>query len=200
MRWGRRGTVAAVVVAFTTVTVLGSGVRITERHGEVDADDTSLAVQRDDGRTWQVVPFEPGRTAIVEFEVEHRGALPVTLVGLTDSRARGTVDCGWNLEHATAEGEGGDGTRGTPLPEGVELRRGDRITITVRGRFVGEPGCLVDGQVSARPTFLADVSVLGLRHRQRLQPPRVLAWSTDPAEVAERWTHVPVAPRVGTVP
>lgn len=86
------------------------------------------------------------------------------------------------------------------LDAGVPLTRDEAITLVLRGRYLGAPGCLDEGRVGGRRTVFADVSVAGAPKRVRVDLPMVMTWSATPRASAERLADRPVNPRVGTAP
>ena len=196
---GRRRwlAVAGIVAAALTATVLSSGVQVVDDTGSVTGPGGPITVERDDHRAWSVTRFQPGTTAQIRFDLAHRGPLPVRVTDLADSRSRDDVECGWRIDHSrVVDADGPPVADGTAVTDGVRLGAGDRLSVVVTGTFVGEPDCL--HRAGARPTLLVDVEVVGTTRRQRIEPPQVLGWSTDPERTAARWATAPVAPRVGT--
>ena len=196
---GRRRwlTVTGIAAAVLTATLFSSGVRVVDDTGSVVASGDPVAVERDDHRIWSVARFQPGTTAQIRFDLAHRGPLPVRVTDLAASRSRDDVECGWRIDHSrVVDARGPAVADGTSVTDGVRLGAGDQLSVVVTGTFVGDADCL--RRAAARPTLLVDVEVAGTTRRQRIEPPQVLGWSTDPARTAARWATVPVAPRIGT--
>ncbi len=190
-------TVAGVAAAALTATLFSSGVQVVDDTGSVVASGDPVIIERDDQRIWSVARFQPGTTAQIRFDLAHRGPLPVRVTDVAASRSREDVACGWRIDDTRVlDARGPAVADGVSVTDGVQLGTGDQLSVVVTGTFVGDADCL--RRAAARPTLLVDVEVVGTTRRQRIEPPQVLGWSTDPARTAARWATIPVAPRVGT--
>jgi hypothetical protein len=200
---GGRGQRALVTLGLAVVILVAlgwatSGVGHYATAGGIATGADGIVVPRDDGRRWHVVRFEPGREVVVAVGLAHHGPLAVRLVDAqrVGRQAPHPSWCGWWPEAVRVGGV--DGVH--DLDDGVILRPGDEIVLTLTGRFVGEPGCLPDGAKVSWQRVSVGLRVLGLPKRSQVQLDEVLTWASDPRAVADHFAATSVTPRANTAP
>ena len=177
---------------------LWSGLTPQAGSGSVEASGDQAAAVRDDGLTWRVTEFRPGRRAEVRVDVARRGPVPVSIRGVPDIDAGPPVAsyCGWWPDQLLLDGEDlADRSRPASLP------RAGTTELVLSGAFFGEPGCMDDDRIGARRGVRLDLELAGGAPKSmRVVLPEVLAWSPSVEPAAARLADRSVRPRVGTAP
>lgn len=177
---------------------LWAGVTPQADSGSIEASGDDAAAVRDDGLTWRVTRFQPGRRAEVRFEVQRRGPLPVSVrdVPAIENGPPVAAYCGWWPDRLLIDGEE-LADRDSPYP----LPRTGTTDVILSGAFLGEPGCMDADRIGARRIVAMNLSLAGGAPKNvRLALPEVLAWSPSPQPAAQRLADRSTRPRVGTAP
>ena len=191
--WG-----ALVILGLVGVLWLWAGVTPQAGSGSIEASGIHAAAVRDDGLTWRVTRFQPGRRAEVRFEVQRRGPLPISVrdVPAIENGPPVAAYCGWWPDRLLIDGEDlADRSSPHPLP------RTGTTEMILSGAFLGEPGCMDADRIGARRVVAMNLSLAGGAPKNvRLALPEVLAWSPSPEPAAEQLSDRSTRPRVGTAP
>jgi hypothetical protein len=187
-----------VLLALVGLVWVWAGVSPRAGSGSVEASGSQASAVRDDGLTWRVTEFRPGRRAEVRVEVSRRGPIPVSIrrAPAVDAGPPVANYCGWWPDRLLLDGQD-LAERSGPIP----LPRTGTSELVLSGAFLGEPGCMDADRIGARRVVALDLALAGGAPKSmRLALPEVLAWSPAPRPAAERLADRSVSPRVGTAP